>query len=164
MPDKITIRTATPGDAESISALITALAPDFFLADPDDVEAAAPFFEKVTPAAIRDHLVSDRYRYHVAELSGELVGVIGMRDHAHLFHLAVAERVHRQGVAARLWNEARRVAEAAGNPGRFTVNSSRYAVPVYERFGFAVTGPEQHKDGLVFVPMTLDEQTGHRAH
>jgi GNAT superfamily N-acetyltransferase len=155
MPDAITIRHATPDDAEPISALITALAPSFFLADPDDVEAAAPFFDKVTPATIRDYLASDRYRYHVAGRGGELVGVIGMRDHTHLFHLVVAEQVHRQGVATRLWHEAKRVAEAAGNSGRFTVNSSRYAVPVYERFGFLVTGPEQHKNGLVFVPMAL---------
>lgn len=162
MPDKITIRAATPDDAEAISALINALAP-YFLADPDDPEAAASFFEKVTPEAIRSYLTSDRYRYHVATLDDELVGVVGVRDSAHLYHLVIAERVHRQGLARRLWTKAKRAAEAAGNPGRFTVNSSRYAVPVYEWFGFVATGPEQHKDGLAFVPMEFDERASRRS-
>jgi ribosomal protein S18 acetylase RimI-like enzyme len=164
MSSEITIRVATPADAESISALITALAPDFFLADSNDAEAAASFFEKVTPEAIRSYLSSDRYRYYVAMDENGLAGAIGLRDHTHLYHLVVAERAQRQGLAHRLWDKVRRAAEAAGNPGRFTVNSSRYAVPVYERFGFVVTGSEQHKDGLVFVPMTLDDQTAPHAH
>ncbi|NBB74509.1 MAG: GNAT family N-acetyltransferase [Bacteroidetes bacterium] len=154
MPDDITIRKATPDDANAISALITELAP-FFLADSDDPEAATPFFKQVTPAAIRGYLTSGRYRYYVATDGDGLAGVVGIRDHAHLYHLVVAEHVQRQGLARRLWSTAKRAAEAAGNPGRFTVNASRYAVPVYERFGFVVTDSVQHKDGLAFVPMAL---------
>jgi len=156
MPNAITIRDATPDDAEAISALITALAPSFFLADPDDSEAAAPFFDEVTAEAIHGYLTSDRYRYHVATDNDGLAGVVGIRDHKHLYHLVVAERAQRQGLARQLWSTAKRAAEADGNPGRFTVNSSRYAVPVYERFGFVVTDSVQYKDGLAFVPMALD--------
>jgi GNAT superfamily N-acetyltransferase len=155
-PDQTTLREAKPGDAEAVSALVTALAP-FFLADPGDLEAAAPFLATFSPEAFRGNFASDRFRYHVAESNGELAGVVGVRDEQHLFHLFVAERFHRQGLAARLWTEARAAARTAGNPGRFTVNSSRYAIPVYERFGFRATGPEVHKDGVIFVPMALDE-------
>jgi len=155
-PDQTILREAKPGDAEAVSALVTSLAP-LFLADPGDLEAAAPFLATVSPEAFRGYLASDRFRYHVAESNGELAGVVGVRDHQHLFHLFVAERFHRRGLAARLWAVARVAARAAGNPGRFTVNSSRYAIPVYERFGFRATGPEVHKDGVTFVPMALDE-------
>ena len=41
-------------------------------------------------------------------------------------------------------------------PEAITVNSSRYAVPVYGQFGFAPTGPEQVKSGLRFTPMRLE--------
>jgi GNAT superfamily N-acetyltransferase len=152
----VTIREAKPEDAGAISALVTSLAP-FFLADPGDLQAAAPFFATISPEAFRGNFASGRFRYHVAESDGELAGFVGVRDDQHLYHLFVAERFHRRGLAARLWEVAKAAARAAGNSGRFTVNSSRYAIPVYERFGFQATGPEVHKDGVTFVPMALDE-------
>jgi hypothetical protein len=48
---------------------------------------------------------------------------------------------------------ARREAVARGGPGQFTVNSSNYAVPVYEAFGFVRTAPTQCLKGLYFNPM-----------
>lgn len=36
-----------------------------------------------------------------------------------------------------------------------TVNSSRYAIPVYKSFGFEVVDIEQKKEGLYFTPMKL---------
>lgn len=155
--DHLAIREATAEDAEAISALVASLAP-YFLADPDDSKAAAPFFESVSPEALRRYLTEGRYRYHVAESGGELVGVVGVRDGMHLFHLFVAEGFQRRGLAARLWSRARDAARAAGNPGRFTVNASLYAVPVYERFGFRLTGSEVRKDGVAYVPMELEDR------
>lgn len=156
MVNEIALRKATLADAEPISALVTSLAP-FFLADPDDAEAAEPFFDTITRDAIRGYLESDRFRYHVAEVDGEVIGTVATRDDSHLYHLFVDERFHGRGFAKQLWTEAKRAARAAGHAGPFTVNSSRYAVPVYERLGFVATGPEVRKDGLAFVPMVLDE-------
>ncbi|WP_022819889.1 GNAT family N-acetyltransferase [Fusobacterium russii] len=36
-----------------------------------------------------------------------------------------------------------------------TVNSSRYAVPIYKTFGFEAVDIEQKKEGLYFTPMKL---------
>ena len=36
-----------------------------------------------------------------------------------------------------------------------TVNSSRYAVPIYEKIGFVKTEEEKEQDGLKFTPMKL---------
>lgn len=36
-----------------------------------------------------------------------------------------------------------------------TVNSSRYAVPIYEKLGFVKMEKEKEKDGLKFTPMKL---------
>jgi hypothetical protein len=44
---------------------------------------------------------------------------------------------------------------AAGNHRGFTVNSTPYAMPVYERFGFKATGPRVETRGIAFVPMEL---------
>lgn len=151
----ITLRAARGEDADAISALITSLA-HFGLADADDPGAAAAFFATVTPAAIAAALADARYRYHVAEAEGALAGVIGMRDGGHLYHLFVAEPFRGQGIAARLWGRARAEAVAQGNPGRFTVNSTRYAVPVYERLGFVAADALQVREGLAYLPMRMD--------
>jgi GNAT superfamily N-acetyltransferase len=161
-PAAVTFREASPDDAEAISALIVSLA-DRFLADPDDRAAAEPFFAAHGPEALRRTLSDDRFRYRVAEAGAdeedrEVVGVVGVRDGSHLLHLFVAERHHRRGIAGRLWALAKAETLAAGNPGRFTVNSSLGALPVYERFGFVVAGEEVRKDGVAFVPMVLDER------
>ena len=152
MPDAVTIRAAGPDDAGAISGLITSLS-RYFLADPDDPGAAAAFFATIAPGAIRRSLGSARYRYHVAEVDGAIVGVVGMRDAGHLYHLFVAEPFHGRGIASRLWATAHGEARAQGNPGAFTVNSSRHAVPLYERLGFRATDSLQVKDGLAYLPM-----------
>ncbi|HEY0023092.1 MAG TPA: GNAT family N-acetyltransferase [Longimicrobium sp.] len=151
---EITIREATTDDAGHISALIASLA-RYFLADPDRPQDAAAFFETITPLAIADSIASGRYRYHLAESAGELAGIVGVRDAGHLYHLMVAEPFQRQGIASQLWDLAKRAAADDGNTGRFTVNSSVNAVPVYERFGFRATGAVQVQNGIAFMPMEL---------
>jgi len=41
------------------------------------------------------------------------------------------------------------------NVTRVTLNSSFYAVKAYEQMGFVITGEQQEKDGIVFIPMAL---------
>ena len=150
--EPISFRKAVPADAEAISALVTGLA-SYFLADPSHPEDAAFFFTTITPEAIRGYLEGD-IAYHLAEADGALAGLIGIRGGSHVYHLFVGERFHRRGVAARLWERAR---NAAGAPSRFTVNASRYALPVYRRFGFVAEGPEVMQDGIAFQPMVWAE-------
>ena len=40
--------------------------------------------------------------------------------------------------------------------GGFTVNSSQYALPFYEKLGFIQVGPEENREGVVYTPMKLD--------
>jgi GNAT superfamily N-acetyltransferase len=150
----ILIREARPQDAGAISALISSLA-RYALADPEAPEAATAFFQSITPDAIAQLLTGGRFRYHVAEAAGVLVGVVGVRDASHLYHLFVAEAFHRRGIAARLWAVARSEALGQGHPGRFTVNSSLYARSFYERLGFVATGLPRVQDGVAFIPMEL---------
>lgn len=152
--DQPIIRDATPLDAPAISALIGSLA-RYFLADPDQPEAAAAFLHTVSPAALADLLADDRFRYHVAEADGVLVGAVGVRDGRHLYHLFVAEPFHGRGIGGRLWAHARRTAVADGDPREFTVNSSMHAVGMYQRMGFVPAGERTEQDGIAFLPMRL---------
>jgi GNAT superfamily N-acetyltransferase len=147
-------RIADVSDAERIAALITELAEKFILCD-FSAEGKSRFLSDHTSVTMVERIRAG-FRYRVAELGGELVAVIGVRDCAHLYHLFVAEAFQGQGLARALWEQAKSECLERGNPGTFTVNSSKNAVPVYERFGFVATGSVQNMGGIQFLPMRLN--------
>ena len=117
--------------------------------------AKVHFLTKNNESSIRQ-FVAEGFRYHVAELSGRIIGFAGVRDNKHLYHLFVANEFQRQGLGRRLWSVARTDCLAAGNPGGFTVNSSNNAVAIYEKLGFVRTAPMQNKDGVLYNPMATN--------
>jgi GNAT superfamily N-acetyltransferase len=151
--DRLTIREATFEDAAAIGALARGLAQRFVTHELPRAAASA-LLETMSEAGIRERMIAG-CRYHVAELEGGMIGLVGVKDNRHLYHLFVAEDHQRQGIGRALWHTARDACLAAGNPGRFTVNASRYARPVYERLGFRAHAGEQQRHGVVTIPMVL---------
>ena len=147
------IRAATSRDAESISKLVHQLSAKY-IAHEFTAEGREALLNSMTPAAIEKYMQSG-FRYHVAEVGSQLVGVVGVRDNSHLYHLFVAESYQRQGVATGLWQLAMQACLDEGNPGEFTVNSSNYAQKVYETLGFVAQSGPQDKNGVIFIPMKL---------
>jgi len=80
-----------------------------------------------------------------------LDGVIATRNSgSHIALLFVRGACHRQGIGRQLFDHVLHFA-----PGRqMTVNSSPYALKVYEKLGFSASAPEQLTDGIRFIPMT----------
>lgn len=150
-PGSLAIQAARPQDAEAISVLLLSLANRCTLYP--DMRGAERFLASFAPDALRAVIAAPAYRYLAGWIDGSLAGVIALRDNAHLFHLFVAERFQGRKLASALWAEAKAVALAAGNPGRFTVNSSVAAVPVYRAFGFRPNGDHMAADGIVYLPM-----------
>lgn len=147
------IRPAVVGDASAIAHLIRQLAP-FFTVHPDGKEAE-PFFAQMTVDITAQRINSDNCSYWVALIDEQVVGVVAVRDNKHLFHLFVEKQFHRKGIASQLWSVAKTAACNAGNQTGFSVNSSPYALTMYQRFGFVVTGEQAQKDGILFIPMYL---------
>lgn len=144
------IRKTRVSDARDISDLVLSLK-DIFLADPASEEVQA-FLETLQPDATAERIVSAEFEYHVAENEHGICGVIAIREKSHVYHLFVRSDSHRQGIARALWEHARHHSGARS----FTVNSSPYAVPAYERLGFRATGPQRSEHGLDFVPMVFE--------
>ena len=145
------IRPATIKDAEAISSLILPLV-ETFIAQEFSPEGQRNLVSSMEPGSIKGFFEAG-HRYHVAEVEGRVVGVIGIRDNAHVHHLFVAEEFQRLGIARQLWDVAREDCLAAGNAGHFTVYSSRYALDVYRRFGFVEAGPPETKDEVTAIPL-----------
>jgi GNAT superfamily N-acetyltransferase len=149
------IRPARPEDAAAISALIAATA-EAFITPEFSEEGRRTLLTEMNEEAIAGHLANPAFRYHVAEdAEGRIAGIVSTLENSHLFGLYVAAEHHGRGLARRLWETARDACRAAGASGEFTVKSSRYAVGVYEAFGFVREGDEEEKKGVVFVPMRL---------
>ena len=147
------IEPASIGDAQRISEMIQSLSPPFFLSPGG--AGAESFLASISQAAIERYISADNFSYFVAEADGELVGVVAMRDQGHLYHLFVAQRFQGQGFARELWRFIKVHAIQRGHFGKFTVNSSLNAIPVYEAFGFNATGPKVEMNGVAFQPMQL---------
>jgi ribosomal protein S18 acetylase RimI-like enzyme len=147
------IRTAKTGDSESISKLICTLSERFITAD-FNPRGREFLLSSMTPASIRKYIQSG-YRYHVAETDNKLVGVAAVRDNTHLYHFFVAEQYQRQGIARKLWQVAMEACMAEKEVSEFTVNSSEYALEVYEKLGFVAQLGPRVKNGVVFFPMKL---------
>jgi ribosomal protein S18 acetylase RimI-like enzyme len=151
---QLVIRPAVLADADALSALAHLVAP-YFTRHPDG-QGAELFFASITPEAMAERLTSPQFRYWVATAeTGKIIGAIAIRDNSHLYHLFVDPDQHRQGCAKQLWRHLKDAANAAGNPGEFTVNSSIYAQAMYEKFGFVASAEKQETHGLVFLPMAL---------
>lgn len=147
------IRSIEERDFPAVARLLRVLAKQFIVHE-STPEGASTFLRENDETGLRG-FAANGCMYYVAESGGAIAGFIAVREHKHLFHLFVATEWQRQGVARKLWEVARRAAREGGNDGVFTVNSSNYALPVYEAMGFERSAPMQCQRGLCFNPMQL---------
>lgn len=79
-----------------------------------------------------------------------LKGVIATdRRKRHINLFFVDKNSQGKGIGKKLMN----IATSNNENSYITVNSSRYAVPIYKKFGFEATSEEEQKDGIIFTPM-----------
>lgn len=140
-------RTATTSDKDAVSRLVNSLC-HFFVSEPN---ASPPKWlqESLTTAAFRKRFLDPEYFNVVAENETGILGYIAIKNGNHLYHLFVDEAHHGRGIAQGLWHYCK---ESLGI-NTCMVRSSLYAVPVYKRFGFVITGTVAYKDGVGFQTM-----------
>lgn len=153
MSAQLNIRPIAPSDIEPVADLLAALATEFIIGK-FAPEAQQRFLANNNAAAIRD-LIACGYRYHVAELNGEVAGFAGVRDNKHLYHLFVEKSAQQCGLGRRLWHFAKHDCLNNGHRAVFTVNASDNAVQFYERLGFLRDGVAQNANGVLYNPMRL---------
>ena len=82
-----------------------------------------------------------------------ITGLIEVRSYSHISLLFVKKEYHRKGIAGELLKSALEKCRQEKSYLRFLgVNSSPYAVHIYEKLGFVKTGPEQTINGIRFTP------------
>ena len=145
----ILYRQPEPFETAAVSSLAREVF-DQFVAPHYQTEGVAEFHRYASAEALSQRHESGHITL-VAEHSGELVGMLHLREPCHVAMLFVQSSLQRSGIARGLLAAAG--ALAGDTDCEFTVSSSPNAVSAYERLGFRVTGSEQCVHGIRFVPM-----------
>lgn len=144
-----TMKTEESVEAASVIARVF----DQFIAPDYSLIGVQHFYEFILPEAMVKRL-SENSTAFIACYRGKIIGVIEIRDYSHVSLLFVSEEWHGQGIAKRLIDAGIAKCRAENRAiKQVSVNSSPYAVPVYEKLGFTIREPEQEINGIRFTPM-----------
>ena len=126
-----------------------------FVAPGYDNEGVKEFLKYVNPNLMKERLTKDNFIL-VAIDSEVIIGMIEVRSNNHISLLYVKKQYHRRGLARRLIKLAiDKCRQVDSKIDEIDVNSSPYAVKIYERLGFIKTNTEQLSNGIRFIPMKL---------
>ena len=142
------IREMKFNDISSVNSLIIEVF-DKYMSGDYTKEGIKNFYEFISPASLRERLSSGN-RFYTAEKDEIIAGVIEVRDNSHIALFYVKGAFHGMGIGRSLFEHA---LEQIPTGTTITVNSSPFAVPVYERLGFTRHLPARMKDGMAFIPM-----------
>ncbi len=153
MSDELTIDIAEPEDADQLFALVERVA-EVMVSSDFTTGGAEEFFKAVRM------IVYDRPEGHtllVAKRAGTVVGMIDVRDHYHICLFFVDLPHQHRGVGRLLFDEVR-LRTPKGGTTYYEVNSSLYAVPIYEKLGFRKISGVRLRNGIRFVELIWGEQ------
>lgn len=123
---------------------------------PDYVqEGVETFYDFIKGDHIIERICNQMHQVLIAKINQEnkIVGIIETRDDNHICLLFVDPSYHKQGIAKKLFSEAFK-----GVQLDITVNSSPYAVSIYERLGFTKISGEIIKNGITYIPMIKEQK------
>lgn len=115
------------------------------------------FLEFISEPRLFEMFRQGLYRMYLAVSdSGEILGMITLRNENMISLLFVEEAWHRKGIGRQLvWYAASIVKEEYGK-AFCIVLSAPYAVKFYQKLGFYETGSMMLHDGIYSTPMRLD--------
>ena len=134
-------------DVLDVQAIVAVIAP--FV---DDVICHEEGRERFQPHVLKTIFERTDIHYFVAEIESRVVGCLAYIAPSHVMHYFLLPEYHGQGYGRQMWDflEAKILQH---QPVCITVNSSFYALDIYKKFGFEVTGEATAQWGIQFIPM-----------
>ena len=108
--------------------------------------------------SIKDRLKNDEYLTLCYLESEEILGVITIYKYEKLDQLFIHPNARRKGVATSLWDAVRKICETGDRKPNYWLKSSPMAIPLYESFGFHLTGNQENKIGITLYPMEFTHE------
>ncbi len=154
MDGRYVVRSATKDEWEDAMALAWRSFKKFVADDYTDV-GVKEFYDFISDNGIYKMFLIGEYRLWVAELDGEIVGMISVRAKRHISLLFVDEKHMRKGIGRDLIYAASEYMLENGETYA-TVNASPYGVNFYHAVGFKDTREEYVDSGMRITPMRWD--------
>lgn len=117
-------------------------------------EGVETFRQFIDVEEFRPRFLADGFFAWGCFVENEMVGMFAMRERKHITLFFVKEEYHQLGIGKQLFALAKMTAVLEGAK-EMTVNSSAFALEVYERLGFERTDELQIMDGIQFIPMKM---------
>ena len=158
MSESITYNLMRPGEEHKVCDLVLRVFDRFVAPDYSD-EGVHEFkscisIESLIKRSEKDHFIL------LARYSERIVGMIDIREYHHVSLFFVDAAFQNKGIGKTLFQKAVGLCKSRGSElNQISVNSSPYAVPIYEKMGFRKTDEEQIKKGMRFFPMSLKSLT-----
>lgn len=124
-----------------------------FEADVYTPEGVQNFENFITDETLHRMFVMGAYQMFVALDGKKIVGMITLRDNAHISLLFVDEKYHRRGIGRSLIQYLANYLLSEVQASRVTVNSSPYGEGFYHKLGFRDLRPQEQRDGITYTPM-----------
>ncbi|WP_415755735.1 GNAT family N-acetyltransferase [Pseudomonas leptonychotis] len=141
------IQNAEIHDAGEVAKLVRGLS-NYYL-EKENGELPIWLSDSITDSAFLRRFNDREYHNYIFKTGGLVVGYICIKNGFHLYHLFVSAEFHKKGIAKNLWEHA--IKSLSIN--NCTVRSSLYAVPVYSRLGFVISGHAESKEDIGYQPM-----------
>jgi GNAT superfamily N-acetyltransferase len=146
-----------PGDEHNVCDLVLRVF-DRFVAPDYCEEGVNEFKSYITVEGLIKRSEEDHF-FLLARHSNKIVGMIDIRQYHHVSLFFVDAEFQNKGIGKALFQKAVALCKnKVSELNQFSVNSSPYAVPVYEKMGFQKTDDEQIKNGMRFLPMSLKQE------
>lgn len=150
----IIYRKMEPGEEEEVARLIEEVF-DKYVGSGYSEQGIKEFKNYIKPEFLLRR-TEEQSEVLLAKDQEKIIGVIELKSRTHISLLFVAEEYQRKGIAKELFNRiVRDESKEQKNEYKLTVNSSPFAVKIYEKMGFKKTGEEQETNGIRFIPMEL---------
>lgn len=117
-------------------------------------EGVTEFKKFISLTSIKEQLDCGDFHLWICLHEEKVVGVIASRDLSHISLLFVDKEYHKKGIGKDLYKTFLNSCLEQGCL-EITVNSSPYAVEIYQKLGFKNTDIEQTVNGIRFTPMKV---------
>jgi GNAT superfamily N-acetyltransferase len=148
------IRPLEKEDLQSALDLVWVVFEEFEAPDYSE-EGATSFKQFISLENILPRFAAGEMAFWGCFIEDDLAGVIATRGFNHISLLFVKKEFQRQGIARQLVKAVVSECKKKEDLKYLTVNSSPYAVEIYDKIGFVDTDYEQTIDGIRFTPMKL---------
>ena len=157
MSKSITYDFMQPGDEYSVCDLVLRVF-DRFVAPDYCEEGINEFKSNISVEGLIKRSEEDHF-FLLARHADKIVGMIDISGYHHISLFFVDTAFQNKGIGKALFQKAVALCRNRGSElNQFSVNSSPYAVPIYEKLGFQKTDDEQIKNGMRFFPMFLKSE------